>query len=238
MFFNYLCSQLLSEMRKSILISAIVLLCCCACSQRGNKLKETKVAVDSLPTLIMQVQQCSRIYTTEYKIHKIITHDDVIRLKGTILAKNFDIKMPLGDRKIAIPMDATLKAYIDMSDFSEQNVEKTDGKIIVTLPDPKVIMTSSKIDQHNIKEYVGLVRSHFTDAEMTNYEQQGRAAIIESIPQLDVIPTAQENAARVLIPLFTQMGYKEEDIIIQFRKEFSLSDFQSLINTNIEDAKK
>lgn len=238
MFFNYLCSQLLSEMRKNILISAIVLLCCCACSQRGDKLKETKVAVDSLPTLIMQVQQCSRIYTTEYKIHKIITHDDVIRLKGTILAKNFDIKMPLGDRKIAIPMDATLKAYIDMSDFSEQNVEKTDGKIIVTLPDPKVIMTSSKIDQHNIKEYVGLVRSHFTDAEMTNYEQQGRAAIIESIPQLDIIPTAQENAARVLIPLFTQMGYKEEDIIIQFRKEFSLSDFQSLINTNIEDAKK
>lgn len=238
MFFNYLCSQLLSEMRKNILISAIVLLCCCACSQRGDKLKETKVAVDSLPTLIMQVQQCSRIYTTEYKIHKIITHDDVIRLKGTILAKNFDIKMPLGDRKIAIPMDATLKAYIDMSDFSEHNVEKTDGKIIVTLPDPKVIMTSSKIDQHNIKEYVGLVRSHFTDAEMTNYEQQGRAAIIESIPQLDIIPTAQENAARVLIPLFTQMGYKEEDIIIQFRKEFSLSDFQSLINTNIEDAKK
>ena len=238
MFFNYLCSQLLSEMRKNILISAIVLLCCCTCSQRGSKLKETKVAVDSLPTLIMQVQQCSRIYTTEYKIHKIITHDDVIRLKGTILAKNFDIKMPLGDRKIAIPMDATLKAYIDMSDFSEQNVEKTDGKIIVTLPDPKVIMTSSKIDQHNIKEYVGLVRSHFTDAEMTNYEQQGRAAIIESIPQLDIIPTAQENAARVLIPLFTQMGYREEDIIIQFRKEFSLSDFQSLINTNIEDAKK
>ena len=188
--------------------------------------------------LIMQVQQCSRIYTTEYKIHKIVTHDDIIRLKGTFLAKDFDIKLLLGDRKIAIPMDATLKAYIDMSDFSERNVEKTDGKLIITLPDPKVIMTSSKIDQHNIKEYVGLVRSHFTDAEMTNYERQGRAAIMESIPQLGIIPTAQENAARVLVPLFTQLGYQEEDIIIQFRKEFGLSDIQSLINANIEDAKK
>lgn len=147
--------------------------------------------------------------------------------------------MPLGDRKIAIPMDATLKAYIDMSQFSERNVEKTDdGKIIITLPDPQVIMTSSKIDQENIKEYVGLVRSHFTDAEMTNYERQGRAAIIESIPQLGIISTAQENAARVLVPLITQMGYREEDIYIQFRKEYGLKDIQSLINMDIEHEKK
>lgn len=186
----------------------------------------------------MQIQQCSRIYTTEYKIHKIVTYDDVVRLKGTILAKDFNIKVPLGDRKIAIPMDATLKAYIDMNDFSERNIERTDGKIIVTLPDPKIIMTSSKIDQNNIKEYIGLVRSHFTDAEMTNYEKQGRAAIIESIPRLGIIPTAQENAARVLIPLFTQMGYKEEELIIQFRKEYNLPGIQSLINMNTEYDKK
>lgn len=225
-------------MRKNIFILALALLCCYACSRQEEKANEMGAATDSLPTLIMQIQQCSRIYTTEYKIHKIVTHDDIVRLKGSIFAQNFDIKMPIGDRKIAIPMDATLKAYIDMSEFSERNVEKTNGKIIVTLPDPKVIMTSSKIDQHHIKEYIGLVRSHFTDAEMANYEQQGRAAIIESIPQLGIIPTAQENAARVLIPLIAQMGYKEEDIIIQFRKEFDLSDIQSLINTNIENAKK
>jgi hypothetical protein len=146
--------------------------------------------------------------------------------------------MPLGDRKIAIPIDATLKAYIDMSQFSQSNVEKENGKIIITLPDPQVVMTSSRIDQKNIKEYVGLVRSHFTDAEMSNYEQQGRAAIIESIPQLGIIPTAQENAARVLVPLITQMGYREEDIIIQFRKEYGVRDIQSLINMDIENAKK
>jgi len=193
---------------------------------------------DSIPVLVNQIQQCSRIYTTEYKIHKIVTHDDVIRLKGSVLWQDFNIKMPLGDRKIAIPMDATLKAYIDMSEFSEKNVEREDGKIIITLPDPKVVMTSSKIDQKNIKEYVGLVRSHFTDAEMTNYEQQGRAAIIESIPQLGIIAMAQENAARVLVPLIAQMGYKEQDITIQFRKEYGLRDIRTLINMNIEDGKR
>ena len=223
-------------MTRFVLILALALTVCCGCRQQRQEAEPT--VTDSLPTLVTQIQQCSRIYTTEYKIHKIVTHDDVIRLKGTLLSQDFNFKMPLGDRKIAIPMDATLKAYIDMSNFSEKNVEREGDKIIITLPDPQVMMTSSKIDQKNIKEYVGLVRSHFTDAEMTNYEQQGRAAIIESIPQLGIIPTAQENAARVLVPLITQMGYREEDIIIQYRKEYSLRDIQSLINMDIEHAKK
>ena len=226
-------------MIRHALYITLILLCCYGCSRQQEPMTETVVKSDAIPPLVTQIRQCSRIYTTEYKIHKIITHDDVIRLRGSFLAQDFNIRMPLGDRKIAIPMDATLKAYIDMSQFSERNVEKTDdGKIIITLPDPQVIMTSSKIDQKNIKEYVGLIRSHFTDAEMTNYERQGRAAIIESIPQLGIISTAQENAARVLVPLITQMGYREEDIYIQFRKEYGLKDIQSLINMDIEHEKK
>ena len=220
-------------MTKRLLIPALILCCCCACHQQQEPAEEVPPPVDTLSTLVMQVQQCSRIYTTAYQIHKVVTHDDVIRLKGTFLAQDFNFKMPLGDRKIAIPMDATLKAYIDMSEFSERNVEKVGRKIIITLPDPQVTLTSSKIDQKNIKEYVGLVRSHFTDAEMADYEQQGRAAIIGSIPQLGIIATAQENAARVLVPLITQMGYREEDIVIQFRKEYGLRDIQTLIK--IED---
>jgi hypothetical protein len=34
------------------------------------------------------------------------------------------------------------------------------------------------------------------------------------------------------------MGYREEDIIIQFRKEYGVRDIQSLINMDIENAKK
>ena len=109
----------------------------------------------------------------------------------------------------------------------------------INLPDVKeTVPIAFEVGWKNIKEYVGLVRSHFTDAEMSNYEQQGRAAIIESIPQLGIIPTAQENAARVLVPLITQTGYREEDIIIQFRKEYGVRDIQSLINMDIENAKK
>jgi len=197
--------------------------------------KEESAAIvdeqDTITSLVTQIRQCARLYTTEYHIHKVVTHHDVLRLKGNILSKDVDIPLPLGERKIAIPMDATLKAYIDFSNFSEQNIEQTGSKITILLPDPKVVMTSSKINQDNIHEYVGLTRSRFTDKELTSYEQQGRQAILNSIPSLGIKERAQQNAARVLVPLLTDMGYRQEDIIIAFRKNL---DIRQLINTNLE----
>ena len=186
-------------------------------------------AVDSLPMLIMQVQKCSKLYTAEYRVHKIVTHDDALRLKGSLLQKEFNIKVPMGDRKVAIPIDAKLKAYIDFSKFSEENVERDGDKITILLPDPQVTMTSSKIDQKNVKEYVALTRSHFSDAELASFQQQGREAIISSIPQLGLMETAQANATKVLIPMLKEMGYKEENITVAFRKHYDAADMMRLI---------
>ena len=179
--------------------------------------------------LVMQVQKCSKLYTSEFKVHKIVTHDDVVRLRGSVMRQDYNIKIPLGDRKIAIPMDATLKAYIDFSQFSDKNIERQGDKITVLLPDPKVTMTSSKIDQKNVRHYVAFARANFSDAEMTDYEQQGRAAIIQSIPDLGIIDIAKENAARVLVPMLTQLGYREENITIAFRKEFNQNNIMRLL---------
>ena len=228
-------------MKKGNIITAIVaalMLCFTSCDwhvqkdERGDAAITTR-AVDSVPMLILQIQKCARLYTAEYKVHKIVTHDDVIKLKGTVFQQSFDITMPLGDRKIAIPMDATLKAYIDFSQFSEKNIERQGQHITILLPDPKVTLTSSKIDQKNIRQYVSLTRSNFSDAEIANYQQQGRAAIIASIPELGILETAQANAAKVLVPMLMEMGYQEKDITITFRKEYGLKDIQGFLK--IED---
>ena len=193
--------------------------------------EEQPMATDTIPLLVMQIQKCARLYTTEYHIHKIVTHDDILKLKGNLLSKNIDVALPLGERKIAIPMDATLKAYIDFSDFSERNIERHGDKITIVLPDPQVVLTSSKINQHEIREYVGLVRSQFTDKELSSYEQQGRQAILNSVPRLGIKQQALANAARVLVPMLTEMGYREENVTIAFRRNL---DIMKLINTNLE----
>ena len=219
-------------MKRYALFLAILTVLTGACTSEQEPQEEAVPEVtDTLPNLVMQIQKTSRLYTTEYHIHKIVTHDDVVRLKGNLLQKDFDIHLPLGERKIAIPMDATLKAYIDFSDFSEANIERDGDHITILLPDPKVTLTSTKINQKEVKQYVGLTRSQFTDKELTSYEQQGRKAILSSVSHMDILPTAQANATRVLVPMLTQMGYREENITIAFRRNLNI---QQLINSSLE----
>ena len=219
----------------SVLVLLLLLVTTTKCSSQDKEPAPTTQAqgIDTVPMLIMQVQKCSKLYTAEYRVHKIITHDDALRLKGQLMSKVFDLKVPLADRKVAIPMDAKIKAYIDFSEFSEKNIERNGDKITIILPDPQIVMTSSKIDQKNVKQYVGLTRAHFSDEELASYQQQGREAIIKSIPEMGITETAQANAAKVLVPMLKQLGYEEQNITIAFRKDLDVRhDFRELTRIN------
>ncbi len=210
---------------------SLLTLCVAVAGCSGEQQEEPSAAyqsIDTVPMLVMQIQKSSRLYTAEYRIHKIVTHDDVVRLRGRLLKQDINVKLPLGDRKVAIPIDATLKAYIDFSQFSEKNVERQGDRITILLPDPQVELTSSKVNQSEIREYVGLVRAGFTDAELSAYEQQGREAILKSVPRLGIYATAQQNAARTLVPMLVQMGFKEENITVAFRKNHSTPLFRKV----------
>lgn len=222
-------------MKQLILILSFFILLAVGCTNKKSTEEPAAKAIDTIPMLVTQVQQCSRLYTTEYHIHKIVTHDDKMKLSGSFLKQDFSINLPLGDRRIAIPMDATLKAYIDLSSFSNKNIQRNGKELIVTLPDPKIVLTSTKIDHKEVKQFVALTRHNFTDAELTSYEAQGRKQIIASIPQMGIIEQAQESAARQLIPIFTAMGYKESDITISFRKKFTISDLGQVVEIMKKD---
>ncbi|PNP95185.1 hypothetical protein BFS16_05510 [Hoylesella timonensis] len=219
-------------MRLQLILFSIFMLCC-SCSR--HKTEQETVTIDTIPMMVMQIQKCSKLYTAEYKVHKIITHDDKMKLNGSFMKKDFSINLPLGSRKIAIPMDATLKAYIDFADFNEDNVKRQGDKIEIILPDPHVTLTSTRINHDEIKQYVALTRSRFSDEELSSYERQGREAIIKDIPSMGMMDMARESAARTLIPMIEQMGFEESNITISFRKHYTLNDIKSLLDkTTIE----
>ena len=60
----------------------------------------------------------------------------------------------VGYRKVAIPIDVTLKGYIDFADFTVDNVSREGDLLVITLPDPKVMLTASKIDHKKARQYV------------------------------------------------------------------------------------
>ena len=173
-------------------------------------------SIDTIPMMVQQIKECSRLYTAEYKVHKIITHSDTSKISATVLGQKLNLNLPGGRRKVAIPIDAVLKAYIDFSNFSEDNVRSEGGKLYIDLPNPHVVITSSKIDHEGIKKYVSIIRSDFSDEELALYEKQGRQDIINDIPNLGILNTARRSAASQLLPLISMLGIPQENIVITF----------------------
>lgn len=220
-------------MKKVVYIFLIALVLITSCQQK--KTEKPQEVIDTTSVMLMQIQKCNRLYTAEAHVHKIITHDDQLNLQGSLFKQKFSFHVPGSNRKIAIPMDATIKTYIDFKEFSIKNVKRQGEKIEITLPDPKMVLTSSKIDHKAVKQYISFTRSNFSDAELAQLEQQGRQSIIKDIPQLNLIEQAQLNAANIIIPMLKDMGFKEENIKINFRKKFTLADIQLLFDgTTIE----
>ena len=176
---------------------------------------------DALPEIVTQIQAQGRLYSTEYQLHKIITQDDTKQLQGSVFNQKYNIDLPLGKRSIAIPIEATVKAYVDFSDFSESNVRRQGDGIEIILPDPQFELTSTRVCHDEVKQYIPLLRSNFSDRELTALAQAGRAAIERDLPKLNLTDPARQNMARVLIPMLRQMGFEEDQITVTFRKQFS-----------------
>lgn len=179
---------------------------------------------DTVALLVKRVSRCARLYTTAYDIRKIVTHDDRLHVRGRVFSHDVSFDPPLGERKAAIPIDVTLKAYVDFSSFGPQNVERTPRGITLTLPDPQVVVTSSRVDHAGTRQYIDPMRSPYTDAEMAAFARQGTDSILAHVDRYGIVEDARLTATRALMPILRGMGYGEESVTIQFRKDFTAAD--------------
>lgn len=214
----------MSIFNRKIWIFALLTTIFSACDKGDEKSDEVE-----LPDIVMQVQQQARLYSTEYRLHKIITQDDTRQLQGSILNQKYKLDLPLGKRSIAVPIEATVKTFVDFGEFSEKNVKRNGEKIEIILPDPQFEITSTRVNHDEVKQYIPLLRSNFSDAELTALTQAGRAAVAKDLPRLNLTESARQNAARTLIPLLSAMGFDESQITVTFRKKFTVSEISKFL---------
>ncbi len=185
-----------------------------------EKTEEAKQQVDTIPYMLQQIQQCSRLYVSEYQVRKIVTHRDDSHISARLFGSEVSVRVPASDRRVAIPINATLKAYINMSDVKAQDItRRADGKIEVHLPEPEVITTATGIDYDGMKQHTSLFGKDFSDEELSSYETRGRKEIIKEIPRLGIKEDARRSAAKMLIPIISYLGMQQEDIIITFTQD-------------------
>lgn len=162
-----------------------------------------------------KISEQSRLYTAEVQMHKVFIAEDPSTVSVPLIG---NINLP-GERKIAIPTKATVKAYIDFSTFSKDNVKIDGDNIIIQLPKPAIVLSSTELDHDNIRKNVSFFRYDFTDKEFTEFSKQSRQDIINAIPKTGIIEKAQSGAAAVLVPMIQQLGYQDKNIQVVFDKE-------------------
>lgn len=203
------------------LLASVALGSGCSRSEKATAADSLSEKVDSTHLLVMTVRGCSRLYLTEMHIRKLVTFTDEPSVKGTVLGMPVDVPTRWGKRRIAIPLDVTLKAYVDMAAFDSTLVERTDSTLTITLPDIRITATASKVDNAGIRQYVDFARTYYTDAEITQLAQQGEQSILSHLSQYGLEQEAQRSAARQLLPLLQGLGYKDGNVNVRFRKSYS-----------------
>jgi hypothetical protein len=147
---------------------------------------------------VLALREMNELVTVEYVVNKIIkASDDKTWYK-------------VGDRKILMTCEATLKAGIDFSTINEDNI-LIDGKnITLTLPPASLFSISIKPEDIKVAyEEVGAFRSSFSSAERDGLAAQAQEQIKSSADSLGVLHTAEANASLFVSHLLRNMGYEK-----------------------------
>lgn len=218
-----------SAIGRLLFLSCLLLSVFSGCGKQQGTESGRKADADTLDVLASHISACSRLYTSQYDLRKVMIYTDTTTINGNFLSQHIRVAVPFSDRKIAIPITATAKAYVDLGKVKKDDIVRQGDKLEIILPDPEITLTSTSIDHKSVKQKVGLLRHRFTDDETTRIQQEGRADLIKSLTQTNILLDAKENAARIIIPIAVQCGYQERNVTVTFRKDLNSRDLPLLI---------
>lgn len=184
---------------KRIYLTLMVCLtfCCFSCKEKVPELTlQQKVAHK-----MSELTQMSELGSVEYTITKIVKASD---------DKQWNKKL-FGNRKIAFSCTAYLKAGIDLSLLSVEDVQvdSTTKSAVVTLPHAKVLSLNIPAEEITmVYQKVSTTRCNFSSAERNELLRQGETDIIESIPDLGILNVAEKNAQLFFKTMLSQMGFQ------------------------------
>jgi hypothetical protein len=165
------------------------------------------VACNARPTQqseILALRHLGDIATTEYVVSKIIkASDDQTWYK-------------IGDRKILISCEATIKAGIDLTQLQQKDVQIEGKHVTIHLPTPKIISLSMPPEKIKVEHVeIGILRKDFDNAERDALLAQGEQQIRNSIPALGILETTQKNSSLFISNFLQRLGYEQVTILYE-----------------------
>jgi len=166
-------------MKKLIYISMLILLSAC-----GKVITEQE--------LLQSINSTPMIYTVE-----CVAQTSVVERSNRVMGL-------LGQRTAIIPVQANIKAGIDLSKLDKIRI--SEGKAYITLPPPVIEIESTKVLNDQIVTSVAPLRSDFSADELAGIAAKGRGEIEKKLYEYDLINPAQEQAEAIISGIVRKMG--------------------------------
>lgn len=152
---------------------------------------------------VLVIREMGALATTEYIVSRIVkASDDKTWYK-------------IGDRKILLSVEAHLKAGIDLTQLTEEDI-KIDGKnIMINLPPPAVLSLELPPEKIRLEyEETGILRSGFNQEERLELLAQAEKQIAVAIPETGILQTSRIHTREWITQFCRQLGF--EHVIIQY----------------------
>ncbi len=152
---------------------------------------------------ILALREINELVTVEYIVNKIIK------------ASDDETWYKIGDRKILMTCEATLKAGIDFSAIGGEHIQVHNKEVTLILPHATLFSVNIKPEDLKVAyEEIGPFRTRFTTQERDLLAAQAQKQIQDSADSLGVLRTAEANASLFASNFLRNLGY--EKVIIQF----------------------
>ena len=170
----------------------VAFLCIVACNKKEAPQQKPEV---------LSLKEMSDLATVEYTVTKIIKAND---------NKTW---FKVGDRKILMSCEATIKAGIDLSKLSKEDYSISDNAITIRLPQPHIVSLSIPPDKIKVEyQDIGVFRDPFKTQERDQLAAQAQAQINNSINELGILEQAKANTSLFVNRFLQQLGYTDVTI--------------------------
>lgn len=157
---------------------------------------------------VFEIRNIGLLATSEYTIGK------VIELKDEAEWYKF------GDRNILISCKAKVKAGVDLSQISKNDIEVKGKNIKITLPYPSII--SFDMDPNTIHTEVQDIngfRRQFNQEEKNEILAQGEESIKKQLNETSILLSAKHNTEIFIENFYKELAY--EHVTIVFKKPYT-----------------
>lgn len=176
-------------------------------------IKNGSTFAEEKSTMLEQIQDLNELATAEAYTKVLIDRQD-----NAVFGQSIGINLPGTKRQLLVVVPGSIKAGIDLSSLTEEDivVDEQEKTVQLTLPSAQFLGGAELFfDEVEVFSYEGIFRGKANIEEAYELAEEAKKLILEESTKQGVLNTAEKNAEKILHEVLAYAGY---DVVVEFER--------------------